>query len=105
MAQDNGGGGFFAGLMLGGLIGGALALLFAPRPGEETQRMIREKGVELKARMADMSTEDVKRAVKDAIEEGKATASRTKEEMRGKFEQGKTEPPTQEPPAEEIPLT
>ena len=107
MGKDNGGG-FFAGFLLGGLIGAIVALLFAPQPGEETQRVLRDKGIELKERMSEMSPEEAKRAVKqavkEAIEEGKLAATRTKEGMLGKFEQMKGEPPAEEPPAEEITL-
>ena len=31
---------FVLGLMMGGLVGGALGLLLAPRPGEETRRQV-----------------------------------------------------------------
>jgi gas vesicle protein len=41
-------GSFFAGLLVGGLAGAAMALLTAPRSGEETRRQIRTKGVELR---------------------------------------------------------
>jgi gas vesicle protein len=39
---------FLKGLLLGGLIGAGAALLSAPRSGEETRWMLREKGDELK---------------------------------------------------------
>jgi len=38
---------FAAGLVLGGLIGAGLALLFAPHSGEETRRMIRRRSRKL----------------------------------------------------------
>jgi len=107
MAKDNGGG-FFAGFMLGGLIGAALALLFAPQPGQETQSMLREKGIELKGKLEEMSPEEaksaIKQALKEAIEEGKLAATRTKEEMLDKLEHMKADLPDQESPAEEIKL-
>jgi gas vesicle protein len=46
MAQKNNGGEFFAGLVVGGLIGAALALLLAPQSGEESRAQIREKGLD-----------------------------------------------------------
>jgi gas vesicle protein len=104
MAKDDGGGGFFAGLLLGGLLGAAMALLFTPQSGEETVSMIRDKGIELKDRMADMSPEDARKAIQEAIAEGKGVASRAKEEMRSKIEQMKPQPVQPEPPTAEIPL-
>ncbi len=49
MADHNGGGAeFFAGLVIGGLVGAALALLLAPQSGEETRAQIRDKSLEYK---------------------------------------------------------
>ena len=48
--QDSGGAEFFAGLVIGGLVGAALALLLAPQSGEETRAQIRDKSLELKDR-------------------------------------------------------
>ena len=104
MARNDGGGEFFAGLLLGGLLGAAMALLFAPQSGEETVSMIRDKGIELKDRMADMSPEDARKAIQDAIEEGKGVATRAKEEMRSKIEQMKPQAAQPESQATEIPL-
>ena len=44
------GGEFFAGLILGGLVGAAVAILLAPQSGEETRAQIRDKGLEFKDR-------------------------------------------------------
>ena len=109
MAKDNGGGEFFAGFLLGGLVGAVLALLFAPQPGKETVAMIREKGIELKERVSELAPEEtketIKKAVKEAIQEGKQAAARTKEEMLSKLEQLKVEKAAEEPPASEITLS
>ena len=40
--------GFFSGLLLGAVIGAAIGLLYAPQPGTETRRMVKEKAVEIK---------------------------------------------------------
>jgi gas vesicle protein len=40
--------GFLIGLIVGGLVGAAVALLYAPQSGEETRATIREKSIELK---------------------------------------------------------
>jgi gas vesicle protein len=39
---------FFAGFVIGGLVGVTLALLLAPNPGQETRAQLKTKGVELK---------------------------------------------------------
>jgi len=41
-------GAFLSGMLFGGLVGAAAALLYAPRSGEETRTVIREKSLELK---------------------------------------------------------
>jgi gas vesicle protein len=48
--QSSGGAEFFAGLVIGGLVGAALALLLAPQSGEETRAQIRDKSLEYKDR-------------------------------------------------------
>jgi gas vesicle protein len=48
--QNSGGAEFFAGLVIGGLVGAALALLWAPQSGEETRAQIRDKSLEFKDR-------------------------------------------------------
>ncbi|MFN2217168.1 MAG: YtxH domain-containing protein [Anaerolineae bacterium] len=115
MAEKNGAGDFLAGFLVGALVGAAAALLFAPMSGEETRVMIREKGVELGHRADEMSAEARKRAeelqlqakeraealqdrVKVAVEEGKATATKTKEDLLaqvGQAEAVEDTPPTE----------
>ncbi|MCB0165684.1 MAG: YtxH domain-containing protein [Anaerolineae bacterium] len=48
MGSQNEGGAFFAGLVIGGLVGAALALLLAPQSGEETRAQIRDRSLEYK---------------------------------------------------------
>ena len=50
MSDRSGGAEFFAGLVIGGLVGATLALLLAPQSGEETRAQIRDKGIEYKDR-------------------------------------------------------
>jgi len=42
MSKDSGGG-FFTGLMIGAVIGLAVGFLYAPQPGNETRRIVKEK--------------------------------------------------------------
>ena len=44
--------GFFLGLMLGAVVGAAVALLYAPQPGTETRHMVKEKALEIKEKAA-----------------------------------------------------
>src|SRR3989304_5688712 len=86
---DLGFGTFFLGLVVGGAVGAAVALLFAPQSGEETRMMIQEKGIEIrdkvgesataarvraeeKARDAKSKAEDLQRGGQVVLEEQKA---------------------------------
>ena len=46
--QDTSFGAFLMGVVVGGLVGAAVALLFAPQSGLETRAYIRDKSIELK---------------------------------------------------------
>ena len=48
--EEGGGGGFLRGFGLGALLGGALALIFAPRPGQQTREQLRETTITLQDR-------------------------------------------------------
>jgi len=109
MSEKSGGGEFIAGFLVGALVGAAAAMLFAPQSGEDTRVVIRDKGIELKDRAEELSAEARRRAeeaqsqaktkaqefstqakgrareiqtrVKEAIEEGKATATKKKADL------------------------
>src|SRR5215207_6859466 len=59
------------GLLVGGLIGAATALLFAPRSGEETRAELRDKAIDLR----DRTTE----TVKDIVSQAKSKAYELKD--------------------------
>lgn len=49
----DGNGSFIAGFIFGALVGGILAGMWAPRSGEQTREIVRERGLELKDRAED----------------------------------------------------
>jgi len=106
MAKESGFGDFLAGFLLGGLVGAAVALLFAPQSGEETVSMIRDKGIELRDKVAEMTPEETKKMIRqafdEAVAEGRQAAERAREQMMARV-QKQTAPA--EPAAQEITLS
>jgi len=114
--RANSGLAFLAGLILGGLIGAVVALLFAPQSGEETRRQLQEKGIELQARAEESAAlaqerydelaaeararaqdlsergratfETRKAQIQEAVEEGKKRAGVVKEDLKGQMAKG-----------------
>ena len=78
MSQNNEGAAFFAGLVIGGLIGAALALLLAPQSGEETRAQIRDKSLEYKD-WAEEGYVHTRQSALDAYEKGRQSAVETLE--------------------------
>ena len=105
--SDSGGNyglGFLSGFFLGGLVGAGLALLLAPHGGEETREQIRERGIELRGRVDEMTTraregaggvvargrgavDDGRESVRQAIEEGQVAAKQASDELKTRFQQ------------------
>ena len=81
MSNQNSGGSFFAGLVIGGLVGASLALLLAPQSGEETRGQIKDKSLELKDEAMEGLTEAGHRA--------QAQAEAWREKGQAVFEKGK----------------
>ena len=96
MANEDSGGGFFVGFLFGAFVGATLALLFAPAPGEDLRKQLREKGIELKEHAGDLSieasktAEELKARFEEAIEDGKQAAARKKEELLAQLEAAKS---------------
>jgi gas vesicle protein len=71
MSDRNGIGMLFVGLLLGGLTGAVVALLFAPQSGAETRTLIKDKSIELRdkaqetAEQARARTDEVVRQLKE----------------------------------------
>lgn len=62
--NNNDFGTFFAGFIIGGLVGAAVALLMAPQSGEETRTIIKEKGIVLRDKAVEYGQDARSRADK-----------------------------------------
>jgi len=99
---------FLAGLVLGSLVGAAVAMLMAPASGPETRRQIREKSLELRTQ-AEQQMEDARRQALDMQERGRVVLEEQKARLNKAIEDAKrgaqptqsdlTPPPPAEPPA------
>lgn len=67
-------GGFFAGLLLGGLTGAGAMLLLAPHSGKRTRADIKHKGAELRDQAAE--------TVEDAVDQARTTARHITSDVR-----------------------
>jgi gas vesicle protein len=81
-------GSIFMAFVLGAAIGGGLALLTAPRSGEETRDKFRELNEDLRVKVKKIADEAEAR-IKAAIDEGRETLEEKKEIIRTAVEAGK----------------
>ena len=87
MSEENDGsklGFFLAGLGIGAVI----ALLFAPRSGQETRDLIVQKAEEGRDFVV-TTTEEIRRQAEDAVEKGRDMVSKQKELLSAALEAGK----------------
>lgn len=77
MTKDRGFG-FLGGLLLGGIVGAAIALLMAPASGEETRDQIRSEGVALKRRGQEFGNDRMEQA-QNMVKQGQKGVSDTGE--------------------------
>jgi gas vesicle protein len=87
MSEGNGGSmvtAFLAGLGIGAVV----ALLFAPRSGQETRDLLAQKAGEGKDFMK-TKTEEIRKQAEDAVEKGKDLVSKQKELLSAALEAGK----------------
>ena len=85
MSDNNDFGVFFAGLVIGGLVGAAAALLTAPKSGEETRTLIKDKSIELRDRAVEVS-QDARHKAEVALEDARTRADDALVDLRVKAE-------------------
>jgi gas vesicle protein len=83
MGKGSSFGDFLTGILLGGAVGYALALLNAPRPGEETRAMLNEKSRELRERARETVQTTVDKTGK-LVSEGRERLNTTFDETRSR---------------------
>jgi gas vesicle protein len=72
---------FFTGMVIGGLVGAATALLLAPASGEETRAVIRDKSIELKDKAVEYG-QDVQLRAEKALEDTREQLEVVLEDLR-----------------------
>lgn len=87
MSENNSGEVILA-LILGGIIGAAVGILYAPRSGKETREKLQDIGEDLVDKFEDVG-EDVKSKTKRIVNEGKDRIIAQKEKIEDAFEAGK----------------
>lgn len=83
---------FVAGFILGGLLGTALALLFAPRSGEETRQQLTSSAEQLRGRArerADDLLDRVRTGAQDLTARGRAALDDSVGRLRDVVERGR----------------
>lgn len=83
MSEKNG---LFTGILIGSLVGAGVALLTAPRSGEETRTLLREKGGEIKAK-ATTTLEDGRTRVMAIRDRGQALVAEKREDMKAAIQE------------------
>ena len=79
---------FLAGLVLGSLVGAAVAMLMAPASGPDTRRQIREKGLELRTQ-ADQQMVEARRRAEEMQERGRVVLEEQKARLNKAIEDAK----------------
>jgi len=102
MNEARSGGGFLSGLLIGGLLGAGVALLLAPKSGQETRDELMGRSSEIRARASELADraresadelvtrgrsalEDTTSVVRDAYTQGRQTATEQTEELQRRF--------------------
>lgn len=75
---------FFGGFLFGAVVGGILGLLFAPKPGEETRKDIKESAEKLYERGKEVYGEQ-REKLQEAMETGKEAVGQKSEELKSRL--------------------
>jgi gas vesicle protein len=87
MAKDSDDiGAFLTGVVVGGLVGAAVALILAPQSGAETREQIRQKGIELRAQ-GEETLADARANVENVAAEARVRAEKLAAEARTRAEE------------------
>lgn len=86
--SDNNGGSNLAFFLAGLGLGAALALLFAPKSGEETREYLAQKAGEGRDYVT-AKGRDLRRQAEDLVERGKDIVTQQKEQLAAAFDAGK----------------
>ena len=108
--NSGGGGGFFQGLLIGGIIGGLMGVLLAPKPGKETREQLKEQGAlwrersnmgfaeelsTLKETVGEMqevlkeTLEEGREVFREVVAEGKVASVRAADDLQRRFQSAK----------------
>lgn len=78
----------FMAFVMGAAIGGGLALLFAPRSGEETRKRVRDMADDVRERVREIR-EEAESRIRETIEEGRESLKEKREMVVSAVEAGK----------------
>jgi gas vesicle protein len=89
---------FLAGMILGGLVGAAVAMLLAPASGPDTRRQIREKSLELRSQ-AELEMEQARKRATELQERGRVILEEQKTRITKAVDEARHNMPAGEPAA------
>ena len=98
---------FLAGMVIGGLVGAAAAMLLAPQSGEDTRALIRDKSIELKDKAIEAG-QDMQLRAEKALETTRLQLEDVVDDLKGRTDElaklisketAKLVPPPAAPPA------
>ncbi len=88
--HQNNGSGFFAGVLIGGLVGAAVGLFLAPYSGKETVSLLRNKSLELKDQ-AEQAAREARYRAEAVAQDVRFKAERLVDDTRAKVQEKKAQ--------------
>ena len=77
---------FLAGMVIGGLVGAAAAMLLAPQSGEDTRALIRDKSIELKDKAIEAG-QDMQLRAEKALETTRLQLEDVVDDLKGRTDE------------------